>query len=293
MITWLSKSAKNANKPFFETTKFIREVHLDVSKYPDLNKQLQLLKLTKEDLAIVKQLQPHAGELIPVMVEQFYASISLSSELMTIIQNTTRIEKLKVTLHKHLTEIFNSRIDTAYIEERKVIARVHVRIGLKSKWYLASFQSLMTTFIDFINTIEMPKEDATKAINAFSKLINFEQQLVIEAYENEEERIRNEAEELKHSLVHTIQNTAKELNAISEETNASLQEIAVQTDEIATSTVQGLNFVAETELKSSVGKDHLQTQTKLMTTVLDRVDVLETSMAALRVSSKKSQKLLA
>lgn len=227
------------------------------------------------------------------MVEQFYASISLSSELMTIIQNTTRIEKLKVTLHKHLTEIFNSRIDTAYIEERKVIARVHVRIGLKSKWYLASFQSLMTTFIDFINTIEMPKEDATKAINAFSKLINFEQQLVIEAYENEEERIRNEAEELKHSLVHTIQNTAKELNAISEETNASLQEIAVQTDEIATSTVQGLNFVAETELKSSVGKDHLQTQTKLMTTVLDRVDVLETSMAALRVSSKKSQKLLA
>lgn len=292
MITWLSKSTQAVNKPFFETNKYIQEVHLDISKYPDLNKQLQLLKLTKEDLAVIKQLQPYATNLIPTMVDQFYASISLSSNLMTIISNTTRIDKLKVTLHKHLSDIFNCHIDSAYIEERQVIARVHVRIGLKSKWYLASFQSLMTTFIDFINTVDMPKNEATKAINAFSKLINFEQQLVIEAYENEEQRIRNAAEELKLSLVSTIKGTATELNSISEETNASLQEIAVQTDEIASSTVQGLNFVAETEDKSKLGKDHLETQTKLMNTVLDRVDVLEQSMSALRISSQKISEIV-
>lgn len=292
MITWLSKSTPASNKPFFETNKYIQEVHLDISKYPDLNKQLQLLKLTKEDLAVIKQLQPYATDLIPTMVDQFYASISLSSGLMTIISNTTRIDKLKVTLHKHLSDIFDCRIDSAYIEERQVIARVHVRIGLRSKWYLASFQSLMTTFIDFINTVDMPKNEATKAINAFSKLINFEQQLVIEAYENEEQRIRNAAEELKLSLVSTIKGTATELNSISEETNASLQEIAVQTDEIASSTVQGLNFVAETEDKSNLGKDHLETQTKLMNTVLDRVDVLEQSMTALRISSQKISEIV-
>lgn len=292
MITWLSKSTPASNKPFFETNKYIQEVHLDISKYPDLNKQLQLLKLTKEDLAAIKQLQPYATDLIPTMVDQFYASISLSSGLMTIISNTTRIDKLKVTLHKHLSDIFDCRIDSAYIEERQVIARVHVRIGLRSKWYLASFQSLMTTFIDFINTVDMPKNEATKAINAFSKLINFEQQLVIEAYENEEQRIRNAAEELKLSLVSTIKGTATELNSISEETNASLQEIAVQTDEIASSTVQGLNFVAETEDKSNLGKDHLETQTKLMNTVLDRVDVLEQSMTALRISSQKISEIV-
>lgn len=292
MITWLSKSTPASNKPFFETNKYIQEVHLDISKYPDLNKQLQLLKLTKEDLAVIKQLQPYATDLIPTMVDQFYASISLSSGLMTIISNTTRIDKLKVTLHKHLSDIFDCRIDSAYIEERQVIARVHVRIGLRSKWYLASFQSLMTTFIDFINTVGMPKNEATKAINAFSKLINFEQQLVIEAYENEEQRIRNAAEELKLSLVSTIKGTATELNSISEETNASLQEIAVQTDEIASSTVQGLNFVAETEDKSNLGKDHLETQTKLMNTVLDRVDVLEQSMTALRISSQKISEIV-
>ena len=47
------------------------------------------------------------------------------------------------------------------------------------------------------------------AINAFSKVINFEQQLVIEAYEREEERIRTEEVEVKLNLVNTIQSTPK------------------------------------------------------------------------------------
>ena len=291
-MSWFSKSANTANKPFFETTKYIREVHLDVSKYPDLNKQLQLLKLTKDDLAILKQLQPYTKDLIPSMVDQFYASISLNDDLIEIIQTTSRIERLKITLNKHISDIFNSRIDSAYIEERKVIAHVHVRIGLKSKWYLASFQSLMTIFIDFIQTIDMQPTEMGRAVNAFSKIINFEQQLVIEAYEKEEERIREEAENIKVALVNTIQNTATELNSISEETNASLQEIAIQTDEIASNTLQGLDFVAETEQKSKIGTDHLQTQAQLMTTVLDGVDVLETAMSALRTSSQKISEIV-
>ena len=150
----------------------------------------------------------------------------------------------------------------------------------------------MSSFIDFIQTIEMPPREMAQAVNAFSKVINFEQQLVIEAYENEEERIREEAENVKASLVNTIQNTATELNGISEETTASLQEIAIQTDEIASNTLQGLNFVAETEQKSTLGKDHLQTQTDLMQTVLKGVDVLENSMAALRISSQKISEIV-
>lgn len=286
MITLFSKFSKE-QQPFFNTNDYIQQVHLDISQYPDLHKQLQLLKLTKEDLAILKQLQPFSKELIPEMVEQFYASISHSPDLLNIIENTTRIEKLKVTLHKHISDIFNCRIDRAYIEERKVIARVHVRIGLKSKWYLASFQSLITTFIQFVQTLDLSKEDLAKAINSFSKVINFEQQLVIEAYENEEERIRKETEEIKQSLVNTIQNTASELTAASQETSAALHEISIQSDEIASNTTQGLQFVAETEQKSSIGEQQLYSQSQIMHTVSAGVDALEISMDSLRISSQK------
>lgn len=286
MINLFSKSNKELPS-FFHTEDYIQHVHLDVSQYPDLNKQLQLLKFTTEDLAILKQLQPLSTELIPKMVEQFYESISLSPDLLHIIQHTTRIEKLKITLHKHLSDIFNCRIDRAYIEERKVIAHVHVRIGLRSKWYLASFQSLITTFILFVQTLDLSKEELAKAINAFSKVINFEQQLVIEAYEQEEARIRKEAEHIKQSLVNTIQHTASELTAASQETSAALHEISLQSDDIATNTIHGLHLVAETEQKSSVGQRYLQSQSTSMYEVLSGVDVLEDSMGSLRVSSQK------
>ena len=287
MISLFNMSREKSNATFFKVDEYIHQVHLNLSAYPELSKQLQLLDLTKKDLAILKQLQPYSQDIIPVMVNQFYDAISQSSALMDIIQHSTRIEKLKITLHKHLSDIFNSQIDSAYIKERKAIAHTHVRIGLRSKWYLASFQSLITTFGNFIQELNLSNHELIMAINAFSKVINFEQQLVIEEYEREEERIRSEAVEVKLNLVNTIQSTAQELNAISIETTSSLEAIAQQTDEIASATHQGLDFVAETEDKSNFGKNHLATQTNLMSGILQRVDILEASMAELRISSQK------
>lgn len=287
MISLFNISREKSNTTFFKVDEYIHQVHLNLSAYPELSKQLQLLDLTKKDLAILKQLQPYAEDIIPVMVNQFYDAISQSPALLDIIQRSTKIDKLKITLHKHLSDIFKSQIDNAYIEERKAIAHAHVRIGLRSKWYLASFQSLITTFCDFIQQLNLSNRELVMAINAFSKVINFEQQLVIEAYEQEEERIRTEAVEVKLNLVNTIQSTAQELNAISIETTSSLEVIAQQAEEIASATHQGLDFVAETEDKSNFGKNHLTTQTNLMNGILQRVNILEASMAELRVSSQK------
>ena len=287
MISLFNISREKSNATFFKVDEYIHQVHLNLSADPELSKQLQVLDLTKKDLAILKQLQPYAEDIIPVMVNQFYDAISQSPALLDIIQRSTKIDKLKITLHKHLSDIFKSQIDNAYIEERKAIAHAHVRIGLRSKWYLASFQSLITTFCDFIQQLNLSNHELVMAINAFSKVINFEQQLVIEAYEQEEERIRTEEVEVKLNLVNTIQSTAQELNAISIETTSSLEVIAQQAEEIASATHQGLDFVAETEDKSNFGKNHLTTQTNLMNGILQRVNILEASMAELRISSQK------
>ncbi|MFL0583481.1 protoglobin domain-containing protein [Solibacillus silvestris] len=282
-----SRATKVSNKPYFDIANYAQQVNLDVSNYPNLHKQLQLLKLTKEDLAVIKQLEPFAQQVVPDMVEKFYGAISLSPELVDIIGSSARMDRLKGTLTKHLEAMFNCNIDSQYIEERQTIAHVHVKIGLQSKWYIASFQSLMTTFIDFISKIEMSNVDMAKAVDAFSKLINFEQQLVIEAYEKEEQRIRTESLDVKYRIVERIQHTAQELTHISDQTNASLQEIASQSEEIASNTKQGLNLVAETENKSTTGTTYLINQTAIMTNILDRVDTLESSMVKLRQSSKK------
>lgn len=291
-MSWFTKNSNASYSITLTPEAFQNNVRLDVSNHPRLQKQLQLLDLSTEDLTIIKQLQPLAKDLIPKMVEQFYTAISLSPELVNIINRTSHINRLKVTLHKHLSDIFESNINDSYINERKAIAETHVRIGLQSKWYIASFQSLTSTFTNFVNELDISKNDAIRAINAFCKIINFEQQLVIEAYEKEEERIRTEAAETKHSLVTTIQKTAEELNSISEETAASLLVISSQTDDIAVATKQGLSFVADTQDKSRRGQQQLQEQNDLIQVILQSVNSLEITMNQLRTSSQKISEIV-
>jgi heam-based aerotactic trancducer len=221
------------------------------------------------------------------MVDCFYDAIRINMDLIRIIEHTSHIEKLKVTLTKHIRDMFNCQIDRAYIDERHVIAKVHVRIGLRSKWYIASFQSLITSFGTYIQTLNLSPNDSILAVNAFTKIINLEQQIVIESYENEEERIRERHEILRNTLINKVNLTAEELNAISEETNAALTEIANQAEEIAASTCQGLAFAENTAHKSNEGRNQLSNQSELMKTVLDRVNSLESSMMNLSTSSKK------
>lgn len=292
MLNIFKNKNESSYKIQLQPSQSVNQVQLDVSGYPDLQKQLQLLNFTKKDLAVLKQLQPLSKDMIPTMVENFYGAVTQSNELTTIILNNSRVERLKVTLTKHLEDIFNCQINHSYIESRRVIAEVHVRIGLPSKWYINSFQSLMTTFIEFIDVLDCSKKDAMLATNAFSKIINFEQQLVIEAYETELDRIRALAQEKEQRLLTTIQGTAQELNAINAETTHSIQMIASRSEEISDATQQGLQFVAETDQKSKDGSAYLQQQNTLITHISTSVKDLEKSMEKLRVSSQKISEIV-
>lgn len=271
---------------------YLSQVHIDLSRYPSIQKQLLLLELTKEDLAILKQLQPQIQQAIPVMVDRFYEGVSANSELASIINTYSQIERLKITLHRHISGIFEGSIDDAYIKDRQRIASTHVRIGLQSKWYLGSFQSLITTFINLLTSMNLSHEDAKKAIAAFTKIINLEQQLVIEAYEDVEKQARDRIQHTKQGIVNTIQSTAQELNAISEETTASLHEISAETDAIAKATEQGLALVAETEHKAKHGQVELHEQNELMHIILTSVNELDVTMNKLRESSNKISEIV-
>ncbi|ETT88634.1 globin-coupled sensor protein [Viridibacillus sp. FSL R5-0477] len=287
MSIWTMRRTRKEKEPYFQTENYMNRVTLNVTRHHDIQKQFQLLDLTKQDLAILKQLQPLTQELINEMVEKFYEAISQSDTLVGIIQKHSKINKLKVTLTRHLSEMFECNINDDYIEQRKIIAQVHVRIGLQSKWYINSFQSLTTSFIHFVNSLDLSAKESTLAISAFSKLINLEQQLVIEAYENEQDRIRDNSDEKQQKVVISVQSTAQELSAISQETTASLQSLASQSDDIAQSTQQGLMFVTSTQEKSDSGRELLDAQTKLMNKMSSSVTLLDETMNRLRISSNE------
>lgn len=282
-----NRNKKQNQVSFFKLEEHRGHVMINLPSNADFLKQLDLLELTLDDLARLHQLKPYAAEATAQMVTSFYDAIVQAPELTAIISKNSNIERLKVTLTKHIEEMFDGQINQSYIEQRNIIAHVHVRIGLTSKWYLNSFQSLINSFIDFILGLQLSAEDSSLAIRSFTKLINFEQQLVIEAYDKRLDDIRDSNDRVKQQVISTVQNTSEELNAISEETSASIQSLSQQTDEIATSTQQGLDFVNSTKEKSENSRKLLRKQNELMQKMSASVVSLDTTMSELKISSKK------
>lgn len=188
--------------------------------------------------------------------------------------------------------MFNGHINADYIESRNRIAVTHVRIGLKSDWYLTSFQSFFSSFSHFLTNLNLSREDTVLALNAFSKLLNLEKQMVIRAYDFEQERIRTELDNVKSSMLSTAYDIVEKLNTMNQDTTNSLQLISTQSESIKNATSQGLGLVENTEYQSIEGKKELETQSILMDKILSSLEMLENSMVALKTSSHKISEIV-
>ncbi|WP_018924010.1 globin-coupled sensor protein [Salsuginibacillus kocurii] len=248
----------------------------------ELQLQLDMIHLTKADLAHIQQLQPIITEHIEEVVDQFYDNLAKNSDLQFIIDDHSSTERLKQTLTVHIQELFNGVIDTAFVEKRLQIAKTHVRIGLQPKWYLSAFQDMLLSISSHIRTNVQDPYVAMDALESVSKLINLEQQLVLEAFEQENERIRNEQEQHKLELIKKVSETSEELAAISEETSASTEELNQKASDVVTysqESNQDTKAIA-TLSKDGTEKLHVQNQSVSqlntdMETMMTEIDTLQ------------------
>ena len=172
--------------------------------------------MTKEDLQIIKALKPFIMERLDQIVDRFYKNIGTESSLVDIINQHSTIDRLKITLRRHITEMFTGVIDEKFFQKRIQIAMIHVKIGLKSKWYMSAFEDLLLSFLDVIEDINLSKKDYFLAVRAITKLINLEEQLVLEAFDKEVERKLHESiQEERNEIRENVGSASQYLAAIS------------------------------------------------------------------------------
>ena len=113
---------------------------MDIEDFQDLPNQLAIIQLGKRDLAIAKVIQPFFENHMNTIVDNYYNQIQKELSLQKIIEEHSNVERLKLSLRKHLYELFNGVINAEFVNHKNHIARVHVKIGLKSKWFMGAFQ---------------------------------------------------------------------------------------------------------------------------------------------------------
>ncbi len=252
-----------------------------------LQKQLTMIGLTSEDLKLLKNIQPIIKENISGIVASFYKNLETEASLLKIINDNSSIDRLKSTLTTHILEMFNGVIDEGFVKKRYTIAHVHVRIGLQPKWYMCAFQDLTMSILDLVDPYLTTKEDLKKAVAAITKLLNFEQQVVLEAYEEENERIREAAQSEKELLQGQLQDTASNLSAISEETTASMQQVERQASELFEFAKKTMEIATIAENQSKEGKNVIGSHHQLIAHLHSKTDSILEDMSILKSVSNE------
>lgn len=261
------------------------KVKLEIERSSSLDHQVKMIGLTKNDLSILNALQPFVEKNIHAIVDKFYLNLEEEPSLIQLINDNSSMERLKQTLRRHLLEMFSGKIDKAYVQQRHKIAFVHVKIGLESKWYLAGFQDLLSSFIALVNENVPDREEAFKAIQAVTKIINLEEQLVLETYENEIERIRIESQNLKAKIQEDVIQTSETLAAISQETHASFEELVAQSDSVTLLANTGSELSQSASKQATLGKEE-------MNKLAGKMEEMVASINEVRVDAERLDRIM-
>lgn len=247
----------------------------------EIDKQLAMINLTNYDLFVLKNLQPVIKEEIEFIVENFYSYIENEPILLEIVNNHSSIKRLSQTLQYHIVEMFNGTINQDYLKKRKSIGKMHVKIGLEPKWYICAFQNILISLLTILTNRNFSKEEIIASISAITKTLNLEQQLVLDAYAEEIDRIKEQAEQEKKVIQHKIMSFTQNLAAISEETNSAYRQLIKQSNDIKESVkeVSGLSTIVE--LKAQKGKDQIILQKDIMSKINNSVEAITENTSSL------------
>jgi len=191
--------------------------------------QLDAIQLRERDLQLLRALKEPMSARIDEIVKAFYSSVTAVPELSQIIKKNSTTEYLSKTLAVHLGGLFDGVIDEAYLINRSKVANAHLRIGLEPKWYIAAFQNLHSTMLDILFDLELDRAEEREMIVALSKILNFEKQLVLEAFEKStNDAIRANQQEIKDSVKQQIGSIALKIEGKSESTYAVVNDLIEQ-----------------------------------------------------------------
>ncbi|WP_226670106.1 globin-coupled sensor protein [Metabacillus litoralis] len=282
------KKEKKASTTSFAQNKseLLSQISLNI-KEQELRKQLEMTGLTSDDLYIALTLKPYIQENIDSIVTAFYSSFEANEGLIDIINQYSSVDKLKGTLKEHILKMFNGRLEDDDVVRMRRIAHIHVKIGLEAKWYMAAFQKLFSSVIDTIESKLSTKEDVISVVHSLTKLFNFEQQIVLEAYDKEYAKIQTEIDSQKEQIRSEVNGLAIQLAESSEETNAFIQEILAQSKEIASYSIDRFEVAATAEDQAHNGKKDLEKQNELMTFIEKSTEDIIQQMKSLEQTSEK------
>ncbi|MDM5358601.1 globin-coupled sensor protein [Peribacillus sp. ACCC06369] len=235
---------------------------LDVSS-EQVRLQVNIIDLKEFDLKLIHAFREAIEPKVESVVDSFYQTILQVPELKGIITEHSTVEKLRKTLISHMLSLFNGVIDDEFVALRTKVAKTHYRIGLEPRWYSSGFQNVQNFLQKIVFEQTKNEEEQRALISAIGKILNLEQQLVIEAYEAENLKAReNKYKEIKEEVKKKISLISEEVLLLSKETDVSVKQLIENGHFVKAQIVMRANLSLRSRTIAEEGQDRMQIMTE-------------------------------
>jgi len=216
--------------------------------------------------AQLKNFWPVFEEMMPELLDDFYANAQRWPQLRERLSNGVDIDRLKKAQAAHWRRLFDGDLDEGYVEKVREVGQAHARIGLDPSWYIGSYSFVLSWITERVTPLFKKKpQDLSAMLQAVSRAIFLDMDLSIEIYGQqtklrEEARMKALAEKFEtgarniieslSSASAQVQSSADTLMSTAGRTKAQANTVA-QASADTTSNVQSVASAAE-ELTQSI-----------------------------------------
>ncbi|MFD1705673.1 protoglobin domain-containing protein [Siminovitchia sediminis] len=264
----LFKLGKSREEPITEADFYPKNIGIHTNDSSIIDK-MNMIELTEKDMKTLKKLQPIIKEHIEEIVEEFYRVVMEVEHLQAIIHQHSTVDRLRQTLTVHIIEMFNGVIDESFIEKRLKIAKVHYVIGLEPSWYMGAFQNINDMISTLIFKDIKDRRKLQAALSAVNKMLSFEQQIVLEAYDRENmKKLNSQFEEGKVYLKNKMNAVSEGLVSLAEQTQASVVTLSSNIREVNETTT-------ESNEQAMIAKNYADEGQAKLRELLDKISVMD------------------
>ena len=184
----------------------------------EIQKRKSLLDFNDNDVDVLSSNKPFIKKYIDGIVEDFYDKQTSVTEISLLIGDAETLRRLQSAMRRYILELFDGHYDADYVNKRLRIGKVHQRIGVSPKLYIAAIyllQNVLCNAMDMHSSSNPQSTETHQLKTALRKLLMFDIQFVFDTY--------------IASLVHEVDIAKQELQSYTSTLEAT---IAVRTAEL-------------------------------------------------------------
>jgi len=141
-----------------------------------------LYRLADQDLARIRVYGETVLGRMDDYVSDFYAWLRTTPEFSRYFADPDKLQSVQQMQRQYWVDFFESNVNDAYIEKRRVVGEAHARIGLSLQSYFAAMNLSLALWTETYSDGQLSADEHGPTMLAIAKLMHLDTSLVVETF---------------------------------------------------------------------------------------------------------------